>query len=336
MTASRSKKTNLKKGVKPQLDLDSAYKNALPALNALRREAEFALAETLTALDLKIHLIEGRVKTVSSIVQKAANKRIDNPLQEIFDIVGIRVVCLFRNDMESIDQAIRDVFNVLSVDDKVNHDTETFGYMSSHYICSMRDDYSGPRYDQLKDLKFEIQVRTLGMHAWAAVSHHLSYKGDWDIPDQLKKSLNALSGLFYIADNEFQAAFLAREESLSSTTKRIEKSYDEPINLDSLMAYLVKKFPDRENSPPAIVSDLVKELSQAGYETIDQVDRDIDRATKAFALYEIHKPPQSEIGRKFADAGVVRGSLRIVSKAFRSLDQSDPDRYSDYEHLVEA
>lgn len=38
-------------------------------------------------------------------------------------------------------------------------------------------------------LTFEIQVRTLCMHAWAVVSHYLDYKGDWDVPADLKLSL---------------------------------------------------------------------------------------------------------------------------------------------------
>jgi hypothetical protein len=41
------------------------------------------------------------------------------------------------------------------------------------------------------------------MHCWAAVSHYLDYKGDWDVPVDLKRALSALSGLFYVADNEF-------------------------------------------------------------------------------------------------------------------------------------
>lgn len=331
------KKTELKKTAKGEIqipDLEVSYSTSLPALNALRREAEFTLSESLSKSNIKIHQIAGRVKSLPSIMQKANDKQIKYPLNEVNDLVGIRVICLFRGDIPIIDGVINSIFNVISVDDKINADTETFGYMSNHYICVMRSDYAGPRYDQIKDKKFEIQVRTLGMHAWAAISHYLSYKGDWDIPNDMKKSLNALSGLFYIADNEFQKAYSAREESLSSAVGRMEKSYDEPLNLDSMIAYLAKKYPDRRHSPSDTVSELVKELHEAGYSNIDEINRDIERSVDAFAGYERDRPPYNSSGNKFADVGVVRGSLRIVSNKFRNLSKSDSDKYSNYEHLI--
>jgi ppGpp synthetase/RelA/SpoT-type nucleotidyltranferase len=75
-------------------------------------------------------------------------------------------------------------------------DTAVVGYLSIHYTCRMPDRYLGPRYELTSGIVFEVQVRTLCMHAWATVSHYLDYKGDWDVPAELKRSLSALSGLF--------------------------------------------------------------------------------------------------------------------------------------------
>jgi putative GTP pyrophosphokinase len=64
--------------------------------------------------------------------------------------------------------------------------------------------HSGPRYDPLKHLRFEVQVRTIVMDAGAAVSHHLDYKGGTSVPSELRKDFYALSGLFYVADQHFE------------------------------------------------------------------------------------------------------------------------------------
>ena len=66
-------------------------------------------------------------------------------------------------------------------------------------VAIMRAEYSGPRYDNIAVLPFEIQVRTIAMDAWANVSHHLDYKSDKDVPAELRKDFYALSGLFYLA-----------------------------------------------------------------------------------------------------------------------------------------
>lgn len=316
-------------------DLSRDYQVALPALEALRREAEFALHEAIDHEKLKIHGFESRVKELESIERKASSKQIENPLDQINDIVGVRVICLFRNDLEIVDSVLKNTFSVQSIDDKITESTETFGYMSSHYICTMRDEYNGPRYAQVKDKKFEVQVRTLGMHAWAAISHYLSYKSDWDIPDHLKKSLNALSGLFYITDNEFQTAYEARQLSLTDTIKRVDKSLDEPINLDSMTAYLEKRFPDRPGYDSSSVSSIVSQLHQAGYEKIAEVERDVVRASKVFPNYEQDNPPQNTKGRKFNAIGVVRASLRISSDKFYQASGTTGKEYLKYRKLLE-
>ena len=62
--------------------------------------------------------------------------------------------------------------------------TSEFGYMDDHYIVRLPKECKGPRYNDIKPLKCEIQVRTISMDAWDAVSHHLDYKQKIDIPSK--------------------------------------------------------------------------------------------------------------------------------------------------------
>src|SRR5882724_7674996 len=118
----------------------------------------------------------------------------------------------------------------------------SFGYFSVHFICKIRANYIGPRYDGLKDQNFEIQVRTISMDAWANISHYLDYKSDTDIPKDLKKDFFALSGLFYVADTHFEMFFKNKKEQAKKTKKELDSNLDIAINLESLDAYLKKRF----------------------------------------------------------------------------------------------
>jgi putative GTP pyrophosphokinase len=141
-----------------------------------------------------------------------------NPIKEMNDIVGLRVICLFLSDIQKIADVIRQDFAVVSEDNKIDVKDETsFGYMSFHLIVTIKPDYRGPRYDSLNYRKFEIQIRTIAMDAWSSVSHHLDYKTDADIPKDLKRDFNALSVLFYGADKHFEMFFKACQDEIEKT-----------------------------------------------------------------------------------------------------------------------
>lgn len=89
------------------------------------------------------------------------------------------------------------------------------------------------------------------------------------------------------------------------------------LNLDSLAAYLLRKLPDREHSDPKGMSELVSQLSQAGYKTIGQIDDVLDRAAAAFQAYE-REHPLLPRGR-FTDVGVARISLSIADDNFNAV-----------------
>jgi putative GTP pyrophosphokinase len=182
------------------------------------------------------------------------------------------------------------------------------------------------------------------MHCWAAVSHYLDYKGEWDVPGELKMALSALGGLFYVADSEFQSFYSARVAS-SRKAEAKPNLADQEINLDTMSAYLRGKFPERKNADPKSVSELIHELKRADYGTIAQIDRDIARAADAFAAYEKEYPPGTKFtsdkrlrrGRgMFTVVGAARISLALASEKARVAvergDKDDPLRA--FVHLV--
>lgn len=291
------------------------YERLSIQFTCLEEEANFILNDAIQKLGIKINKIESRIKKLNSLIQKAERKEIIGSIQEIKDIVGIRIVCLFLSDINDIKEIVKRVFIVVEEDDKINGEIlNEFGYMSLHYIVKMKEEYVGPRYDGIKDIEFEIQIRTMAMDSWANISHYLDYKTEKDIPDELKRDFYALSGLFYVADKHFEMFYKSRESKIEQLDKSIvqDKNYNQSINIDTLAAYLQTKMPDREHSGRSKLSEIVNELIESGYTNLDQLDEELNKSERAFLLYEVDNPPLSKPGRKFIDVGVVRISLEIV------------------------
>jgi hypothetical protein len=204
----------------------------------------------------------------------------------------------------------------------------------------MRKEYKGPRYDKIAGMPFEIQVRTILMDAWSNVSHYLDYKSDIDVPTSLRRDFYALSGLFYIADSHFELFFKSSKQSQAQMARLAVESKprlaEQEINLDTLTAYLRSRFPERQQSTPGGVSELVQDLRTCGYSTIQDIDTIIERTSDAFLAYEAAHPPSSTVGGRYLDVGVVRVSVSIVDDRFNEMRAkgSPPQRMDEYRKLV--
>jgi putative GTP pyrophosphokinase len=178
----------------------------------------------------------------------------------------------------------------------------------------MKSGYSGPRYERIQNRTFEIQLRTLCMHCWAAVSHHVDYKGDWDVPANLKMALSALSGLFFVADNEFEqfyAAQLASRELAERTSKETDGQVE--INLDTASALLARLYPKRTRAGASTMSEFVQELKEANYTSLAELEADLIKGADAPIDYE----RKVKDGRLFfVTVGAARRALEAVSPEF--------------------
>lgn len=338
-------------------ELELEFRKKQPIWDKLLKEALFILEGVLKERKIKIHSIPYREKTFESFFDKATRKDLKNPTEEITDVVGLRVICLFLSDIELVCKTLKESFHVLSEENKVEgQDIATFGYMSVHSIVSIKKEYKGPRYDDIIDIPFEIQVRTIAMDAWDTIAHYLEYKNDIDVPKELRRDFYALSGLFYVADTHFEMFFKEKTKAKERLVELFEKPVpllNQEINLDSLSAYLRNKFPDRKHSDASSISELVSSLTNSGYKTISDLDKAIDSGMEAFNRFENRYPPHkprkfAEVGfnsqlppekaGKYAEVGVVRVLLHLIDEAFLKEDEKDEKRkafmreyYSKYE-----
>lgn len=286
----------------------------------LKEEVEFILNDIAQRTEVKIHSISGRVKGLNSVLEKIQRKGYSKPAQELEDIVGCRIVCLFISDLAKIEKAIMDEFKVRKSEDKVEGggDSATFGYMSKHYICQLGATHSGPRYNNLKDVTFEIQCRTLLMDAWANVSHYLAYKGTVSIPAHLRRDFFALSGLFYVADKHFE---LFLNEAINSEQEAISKANsgeliddDDDINLETIRALFAELYPERREPRRIDISQFAEEAVDAGYTKVSQLRKDLNRAADVVIQLERDHPPAEYSGSRtiFNQVGIARQALGIL------------------------
>ena len=179
----------------------------------------------------------------------------------------------------------------------------------------------------IKNISFEVQVRTIAMDAWDTISHYLNYKREEAIPENLRRDFFALSGLFYVADTHFEMFFKASEESqhrMEELMSQDDRASVQAIDLDSLKAYLHRRLPDREGTDSKALSVLVAELQSAGIQTIGELDRLFDRAWSAFLALEAADPPHGRRGRRFNEVGVTRTVCELAVDRFSQIRGFEP------------
>ena len=286
------------------------YEAQAPLFTKLSEEALQEVRFALEKTDLKIHSVTSRVKAFKSLCDKATRNDLNQPLHEIRDIVGIRVVALFLGDIDRVVEILESAFEILEIDNKLTmQDPAKFGYLSIHLHAKFPAHYAGSHYDAIKDMPFEIQVRTIAMDAWASASHYLEYKSEEDIPSDLKRDFHALSGLYYVADKHFEMFFRNRQEAVINVEilSKTDEFLDQEINLDTLSAYLARKYPERPQAHISHVSVLVSALRARKLNTLSELDKLLDEKVAFFKVMEAQSFPNGK--GSLSSVGVVRLSL---------------------------
>jgi putative GTP pyrophosphokinase len=323
-------------------DLKAIYDRRHGLWQGLQLEVIHTLQYSLHDARFKIHSLTGRVKTLDSIEGKLQRKFItsasqldidesitDSPQFGLDDIVGVRVVCMFLNQIDEVAALIKRTFNITNEDRKIStSDATSFGYMSDHFICQLKDEFKGTRYDDIKDIPFEIQVRTIAMDAWASVSHHLDYKSDASVPAELRKDFYALSGLFYVADTHFQMFYKQVEEFRKKLERESHQdllSSTDELNADTLAAYLRTRFPERRETDMDSVSEFLNELIEHNYKKLRQVEDAIARGELAMVREEKDNPPTlkgSTQITQYNQIGAARISISQVDSSYKEYIKS--------------
>lgn len=285
-----------------------AFLENQPQYEQLCNEVAYILKRRLTAGQIELSAITSRAKTLKSFAEKITRKQYQNPFNEVTDFAGVRVVYLYGSDRSRIEGLIETEFEVIEKIDKVHEQgADRFGYGALHYLTRLGRKSSGARYDDLKDLICEIQVRTVLQDAWAIIDHHLSYKQESDVPNMLKRKLNCLSGLFETADDQFERLRIEAEEYRRVVRSKLgsqDEFLGQEMNLDTFTELVKARFPQMKlSSSNSHISQVLSTLLEYDYASLRAVDQLLSRTEKARgALATERQPPfaVSEISRAIA------------------------------------
>lgn len=306
----------------------------------LCQEISYIISTEIEHTEIEIAQVSYRAKSLESFCEKIVRKQYKNPFDQVTDFAGVRVVYLYSAHRKEIEEIIEKEFEILEKIDKTIDDAERFGYGALHYLVKIKNNHIGARYNDLKNKTCEIQVRTILQDAWALVAHHLSYKQESDAPKELRRKLNALSGLFETADDQFEAIRNSRLEYQEHLKPLLQTSADkslEEANIDSLTAYVNSRLPNRQAMTSTEASELINELRQYGKITISDIDTMINSALQAVLEYEKDEPPRDQDGEQttYKAVGIARMALCFTSEEYRST-RASPERYENYLHLVKS
>jgi len=328
-----------------------------PSCEKLAEEVAYVLDKAVRRKGIEFASITYRAKTLDSFCEKIVRKKYEDPLAQVTDLVGVRIVYLYSSDKAKIEKLIQKEFVVVERIDRIDKtNADKFGYGALHFLVKLGKKTSGARYDDLKNMLCEIQVRTILQDAWSIVGHHLSYKRESDVPVELRRKLNALAGLFETADDQFNRLNADRKAYAQSLRLEISQSpadFATDLNLDSLVEYLKVKYADREGNTKDDVADLLNGLKIEGFTTLSDLDEAMIKTEKAFSAYERKYPPEpgpdedptESRSNKFAAVGVVRISMELLSEKYMQAefvrDQVKPSeetlaRMNEFRHLVKS
>ena len=168
-----------------------------------------------TLADYPVERISYRVKTVESfeakskrIHKKTGKLRYPQPLRDITDIIGVRVVVRFLSQMHDVAALLRKDFRTAEIESKEPDLTSAFGYFGTHLLLLIPQDIFPKDYPQavLPD-KFELQLKTVFQHAWAEAEHDITYKSTSQWTDDQKRQIAFTAAQAWGADQIFDTLY---------------------------------------------------------------------------------------------------------------------------------
>jgi putative GTP pyrophosphokinase len=197
-------------------------KNSFPDRKLLREQYE-QRAETLALIAGELHssIVQGlsvlpspptiktRLKDFDSYFEKYLRILNSGPRKDeepvITDLIGIRIVCPFREDIDTAGSVLNKLFEVVEVEKKGSkYSFKEFGYESTHILVAIPKQFIEKHGACGCDVA-EIQIRTILQDAWAEVEHELVYKAEFTpFDDPMKRKLAAINANLSLADIIFQ------------------------------------------------------------------------------------------------------------------------------------
>lgn len=191
--------------------LKQTYENYRGEFEEILHKVEKKLHDVINLVSLPTY--KSRIKSFNSYYKKVLRQKSQQAetcegLVTLTDMIGIRVICAFLEDLGAVEKQIVSAFDIIEIERKgAEQSFREFGYESVHILIKIPDDCmpENPLLPIPDDMVCEIQVRTILQDAWAEVEHELIYKSEFNPFDKpLRRKLASINASLTLADMVFQ------------------------------------------------------------------------------------------------------------------------------------
>ena len=331
-------------------NLQQAYDTYKPVLTAILFSVEQKLKKNLKLASMPT--FKTRIKEFGSYYKKLLRVRPKSlgmqSLPTLTDLLGIRVICAFLEDLKTVEDQISKLFNVIEIERKgADRTFSEFGYESIHFLIEIPEEFRANKDSVPEGLVCEIQVRTILQDAWAEVEHELVYKSEFspfDLP--LRRKLASLNASLSLSDIIFQEIRDYQNKLNKELDCRRETFYDQADSIargiifdknkdddiDSMEE--VEKSPTDQASPyiRGTIDDMILEAIQA--HNTGNLERAIDIYTKIIeAKPEPNNIVLSVIYKHRGMAKFAKNSFDEALEDFVASCNYDPSSYRSYYYV---
>ena len=221
------------------------YREKVPVFQKLQTVVMDLVQNCLNENNILVAGMDSRIKSEKSLIGKLELKGYKyRTLDDITDILGIRIITFYSDEVDIISALAEQLFSIdwdNSVDKRKMLEIDRFGYMSLHYICRLPETlYHDPDLPELNQIRFELQMRSTLQHVWANMYHDMGYKSDVEIPVEYQRNMSRLAGMLELADEQFSRI----RKDISDYRRKVQSlvasgNFDEvPLNGDTFRSFL--------------------------------------------------------------------------------------------------
>ncbi|TET59078.1 MAG: tetratricopeptide repeat protein [Promethearchaeota archaeon] len=249
-------------------------------------------------------IIQNRVKTISSFANKlfSPDKKYTDPITEINDLCGVRIILPNTNEMKAVNQVIREHFIIgisSSNDDFQQIETNQFqGHYQTYFIQLVPDLKLYERLnleipDDFYNLKAEVQIRTYISHGWAANQYKIFNQYEFEVPKPYEQELTRVRSLLTIEDNALN--------ELVDKMQHYESVYGAYMSNEKIKAEIDRLM---------LVYEADKDNYQVGYRiaklamAINNMDKSIEILNEIIENENFKKASDPEIAAILRDLGI--------------------------------
>ncbi len=150
-----------------------------------------------------INSIRTRLKSPKSIKEKMERLGYEVNLESIEnklnDVAGVRIICAFKDDVYTLADALlkQDDVTLIKTKDYIKK-PKANGYRSLHMIVSIPIFLAHTK----REMKVEVQFRSIAMDSWASLEHQLVYKKDAGLTEKMQVELDECASLSATLDEK--------------------------------------------------------------------------------------------------------------------------------------